>query len=297
MFKFIRLIPNICNISQNDITCRKLSDAEVILKEKGILLIPRELIFSENDERINELQNNIETYKSKLIDKNFPRNLKIDIHDSSSLNTHPAIIARKGESLIYRRNEFFFDIYKRRWTDIDNNLFDYYNPDKYLFEKLGINNYLLKVKKVSTNILQSLLKKKSIENPYSNLYIYKNVKHPRCLHVDTHRIMFKVFTSLTDVMDLDIGPISYIPGSNKRLGKLRSIFSTILSSYIYSDIGNQKNDAVLFGIQEALPIKTRFLDVLIANQSCVHGDLPCRKNNSDIQKLIHVHNFFSKSKS
>jgi len=297
VFKFIRLIPNICKIRQKDITCSKISEAKIILKDKGIVLIPRELIFSQKDGKINELQNNIETYRAKLSDKNFPRNLKIDIHDSSSLKTHPAILARKGKSLIYKRNEFFFDAYQRRWTDIDNNLFDYYNPDKYLFEKLGIDNYLLKVKEISNDIIKSLFKKNSIENPYSNLYIYKNVKHPRCLHVDTHRTMFKVFTSLTDVIDLDDGPISYIPGSNKLLGKLRSLFSTILSSYIYSDIGNQKNDAVLFGIQEVLPIKTRFLDVLIGNQSCVHGDLPFRKNNSNMQKLIHVHNFFSKSKS
>ena len=106
--------------------------------------------------------------------------------------------------------------------------------------------------------------------------------------------MFKVFTSLTDVMELDDGPISYIPRSNNSIGRVRSLFSTIISSYIHSDIGNQKNDAVLFGMQESLPIKTRFLDVLIGNQSCVHGDLPFKKNQSELQKLLHVHNFFTR---
>lgn len=295
MFNFLRLIPNLCKVKQEDITCRKISEATQILKEKGIVLIPRELFF-QNEKKINELQGNLETYKSIFIKNNFPKNLKINLHDSSSLNTHPAILARKGDSFIYKRKGTFFDIYKKKWRNIDKNLFDYYNPDKNLLEKFGLNEYLSKVKEVSQNIISSLFKKQDIDNPYTNLYIYKNVKDPRCLHVDTHKIMYKVFTSLTDVTTLDDGPISYVPGSNKLRGKLRSILSKILSSYIYSDIGNQKNDAVLFGIQESLAIKTRFLDVLIGNQSCVHGDLPAMKNNTKLQKIIYVHNFFTKSK-
>ena len=277
MFNFLRLIPNLCKVKQEDITCRKISEATQILKEKGIVLIPRELFF-QNEKKINELQGNLETYKSIFINNNFPKNLKINLHDSSSLKTHPAILARKGDSFIYKRKGTFFDIYKKKWRNIDKNLFDYYNPDKNLLEKFGLNEYLFKVKEVSQNIISSLFKKQDIDNPYTNLYIYKNVKDPRCLHVDTHKIMYKVFTSLTDV------------------GKLRSILSKILSSYIYSDIGNQKNDAVLFGIQESLAIKTRFLDVLIGNQSCVHGDLPAMKKNTKLQKIIYVHNFFTKSK-
>ena len=293
MFSFLRLIPNNCKVKQEEITCREISDAKQILKGKGIVLIPRELFF-QDEKKINALQSNIETYKSTFINDNFYRNLKKDLHDSSTLRTHPAIFARKGNSFIYKRNGVFFDTYQRRWKSVDKNLFDYYNPDKNLLEKLGINEYLSKVKDVSKTVIESLFKKKQIENPYTNLYIYKCVKDPRCLHVDTHKTMYKVFTSLTDVTTLDDGPITYVPGSNQPRGKLRSFLSTIISSYIHSDIGNQKNDAVLFGIQESLAIKTRFLDVLIGNQSCVHGDFPFRKKNSSLQKLIHVHNFFTR---
>ena len=293
MFNFLRLIPNICKVKQEDITCREISQAKKILKEKGIVLIPRELFF-QDEKKINALQNNIEVFKSIFINDNFHINLKRDLHDSSSLKTHPAIFARKGKSFIYKRNGIFFDAYQRRWKNIDENLFDYYNPDKNLLEKLGIEEYLSKVKEVSKTVIESLFKKKQLENPYTNLYIYKCVEDPRCLHVDTHKTMYKVFTSLTDVTTYDDGPITYVPASNKLRGKLRSFLSTIISSYIHSDIGNQKNDAVLFGIQESLAIKTRFLDVLIGNQSCVHGDLPFRKKNSSLQKLIHVHNFFTR---
>ena len=118
MFNFLRLIPNLCKVKQEDITCSKISEAKQILKENGIVLIPRELFF-QNKKKINELQSNLETYKSIFINSNFPRNLKIDLYDSSSLKTHPAILARKGDSFIYKRKGAFFDIYKRKWKNVD----------------------------------------------------------------------------------------------------------------------------------------------------------------------------------
>ena len=57
----------------------------------------------------------------------------------------------------------FFDAYQRRWKNIDENLFDYYNPDKNLLEKLGIEEYLSKVKKVSKTVIESLFKKSNLK--------------------------------------------------------------------------------------------------------------------------------------
>jgi len=37
VFNFLRLIPNLCKVKQEDITCRKISEATQILKEKGIV--------------------------------------------------------------------------------------------------------------------------------------------------------------------------------------------------------------------------------------------------------------------
>ena len=75
MFNFLRLIPNICKVKQEDITCREISHAKKILKEKGIVLIPRELFF-QDEKKINALQNNIEVFKSIFINDNFHINLK-----------------------------------------------------------------------------------------------------------------------------------------------------------------------------------------------------------------------------
>ena len=79
----------------------------------------------------------------------------------------------------------------------------------------------------------------------------------------------------SDINKLESGPITYVPKSHKKFGKLRAILSSLLSTYFYSDIEGG-HDAVLFGKQEAIPITTRFLDVVIGNQSCVHGDLPTK---------------------
>ena len=171
---------------------------------------------------------------------------------------------------------------------------DYYNPSSSILAEYDIDEYLNKVKEITQSIISLIFKSKTIFSPYSNIYIYRKVTSPRCLHVDTHRTQIKVFTSLSDVTSIEDGPISYVPGSNKMIGRTRSILSSFISTFLFSDIGNHKNDAVLYGRQEALPILTRPLDVVIGNQSCVHGDCKYIGNDNKLQKIIHVHNFFAK---
>ena len=294
MFSFFRYLPRCCNITQNKITSKSIHQSSEILKRNGVVIIPRELILSELNLKISEINQQIEDLIEKFKNNNFFKENSIKFYSPNTLDIHPAILAREGKSFVYTRDGIFFDSYKRIWKDIDNNLLDYYNPDKEIFKNIGIHIYLQKVQEISNEIISSLFKTKKINTPYTNLYIYKNVKYPRCLHVDTHNTMFKVFTSLTNILDIDDGPITYVPKSHKIIGRIRSLASTILSTYLYSDIGNQKNDAVLFGRQESIPIKTRLLDIVIGNQSNVHGDSPYLKKENNFQKLLHVHTFLVK---
>ena len=173
---------------------------------------------------------------------------------------------------------------------IKRGFFDFFNPSKGIFNE-EIFNYIKIAKKISLEVLNQMQKNKKFFNPYNNLYIYKSVRNPRCLHSDSHKEQFKSFLSLTDIDNIESGPISYVPKSHKKFGRLRALISSLLSTYFYSDIGDGGHDAVLFGKQEAIPITTRFFDVIIGNQSCVHGDLPIKKKN-DLQKLLYVHNLF-----
>ena len=294
MLSFLRILPGVCKKNQYELVPNDFDSASFILRRYGIVVIPREMILKELNLDVIKVEKKIEKLQDEFIDNKYFINNNITILNESTQTKHPALLAREGKTFLYKRNAVYFDIYKRKWTDIDTNLYDFYNPNISILVEYNIDEYIKKVKEISQPIISSVFKSKTIKSPYSNIYIYRNVTSPRCLHVDTHRTQFKVFTSLSDVTSIEHGPISYVPGSTQMMGRARSLLSSSISTFLFSDIGNQKNDAVLYGRQESLPILTRTLDVVIGNQSCVHGDCKYVGNKNKFQKIIHVHNFFSK---
>lgn len=294
MLSLLRILPSVCGKNQNELVPNDFDSASIILRRYGIVVIPREIILKEIDLDLYKVEKKIGELQDLFIDNEYFINKNIPILNETTLKQHTSLFARQGKSFLHIRNEVFFDIYRRKWRDIDTNMYDYYNPDSSILNDFYIDEYLNKVKEMTQTIISSIFKSKTIVSPYSNIYIYRKVTSPRCLHVDTHRKQFKVFTSLSDVTSIEDGPISYVPRSNKMRGRLRSIFSSFISTFLFSDIGNNKNDAVLYGRQESLPILTRPLDVVIGNQSCVHGDCKYVGNDNKLQKIIHVYNFFAK---
>ena len=62
-------------------------------------------------------------------------------------------------------------------------IFDFFNPSKGIFNE-EICKYINITKKFFKNFALNTENKK-FYNPYNNLYIYKSVRQPRCLHSDT----------------------------------------------------------------------------------------------------------------
>lgn len=280
-----------CVYSKLDLSAKSLKTAPSILNKYGLVVIPREVLYPNlNKDLLKSIRISMERIYDLFSEDNFIDELNYKIEYDSIRNEHPSQLARKKISFFSVRDKIFFNRNKKKWTGIDSGLFDFFNPDMTLFQD-NLIDYLNLAEKISLKIVQSVNSDYKLNIPYQNLYIYKEVNEPRCLHSDTHRLQYKSFVSLTDIDKIDFGPISYVPKSHKRIGKLRSLLSSFISSYFFSDIGNGKYDAVLFGKQEAIPITTRFLDLVIGNQSCVHGDLPCELNNK-IQKILFVNNIF-----
>ena len=293
MFDTFRSFPKACILSKIDLTAKSIDNASYILNKYGLVVIPREIIYS-NFEQVfcKSMRKSVEQLYLLFSDSNFIDNMSYKVEYDTLKSDHPAKLARRKNSFFSIRDKIFFDRKNNEWRNIDGGLFDFFNPDKKIFQN-NIINYINLTAKRSIDVIQSIKKDLKFEIPYQNLYIYKNVKDPRCLHSDTHKIQFNSFISFTDIDTVDCGPISYVPYSHKKIGKIRSLISSIISTYFYSDIGKGKYDAVLFGKQESIPITTRFLDVIIGNQSCVHGDLPYKLDNK-IQKMIFVNNIFPK---
>ena len=295
MYEIFRSLFRKCNISKAKITAISLKEASLILRKYGVVIIPREIAFPKlKKEKIIFLKNSMRDLYKEYSRSDFLDHIDLKVEYQSKIKKHASFFARNKNSFILVRDKTYFDKKYNEWRIIDEGFFDFFNPSKEIFNE-EICNYINITKKISLKILYQMQKNKKFDNPYNNLYIYKSVRQPRCLHSDTHKEQFKSFLSLTDINNLELGPITYVPKSHNKFGRLRSILSSLLSTYFYSDIGYGGHDAVLFGKQEAIPITTRFLDVVIGNQSCVHGDLPT-KNLNDLQKLLYVFNIFSLEK-
>ena len=295
MYEIFRSLFRKCNISKAKITAISLKEASLILRKYGVVIIPREIAFPKlKKEKIIFLKNSMRDLYKEYSRSDFLDHIDLKVEYQSKIKKHASVFARNKNSFILVRDKTYFDKKYNEWRIIDEGFFDFFNPSKEIFNE-EICNYINITKKISLKILYQMQKNKKFDNPYNNLYIYKSVRQPRCLHSDTHKEQFKSFLSLTDINNLELGPITYVPKSHNKFGRLRAILSSLLSTYFYSDIGYGGHDAVLFGKQEAIPITTRFLDVVIGNQSCVHGDLPT-KNLNDLQKLLYVFNIFSLEK-
>lgn len=296
MYEIFRSLFRRSNVSKAEITAFSLNDAPLILRKYGVVIIPREIAFPKlKKEKIIFLKNSMKDLYEGFSKTDFLDYMDLKVEYQSSTKKHAATFARNNSSFILVRDKIYFDKKNSEWNIIDGGLFDFFNPSKGIFNE-KIFNYIKITKQISLEVLDQMQKNKKFINPYNNLYIYQSVRNPRCLHSDTHKQQFKSFLSLTDIDNIELGPITYVPKSHKKIGRLRALISSLLSTYFYSDIGNGRHDAVLFGKQEAIPITTRFFDVIIGNQSCVHGDLPTKKQK-DLQKLLYVHNLFPLEKS
>ena len=178
--------------------------------------------------------------------------------------------------------EFYKDYYagnnlEKKYDGRDSGLIDIYNPQINLPDHHWINRILNESKKVINKKLN--FASHNINYTHSNLYIYRNVFKPKCLHVDSYKNQFKCFIPLSPSVEKERGCYAFVPRSHKMplIGiQLLGRFLNFLISN--SDLGHgPAGDATLFHIDTALPILAKPKDIIITCQKGVHGDIPSIK--------------------
>ena len=260
---------------------------------------------------INELNLYGITLKRKAINTSFfPNNIEEEINHLTKLyKPHDQILNYKNgdpfksgeackKSFYFLRGELgehFKDHYiennfKKKYDGKDIGLIDIYNPQLIFSSNHWINKILNESKKIIKDKID--FESKNIFYTHSNLYIYKNVSKPRCLHIDSYKKQFKCFIPLTPSIDKEKGCYAFVPSSHKfpliSLQLMGRLFNFIISN---SDLGYQPGgDASLFHIDAALPILAKPRDIIITCQKGVHGDIP---SNNPIDRYLLVLNYLA----
>lgn len=163
---------------------------------------------------------------------------------------------------------------KTSYNGFDDGLIDIFNPHL----NLETNNWLYKLHEIVKEKFENNNKIKAMKMNYthSNLYIYRNVQSPRCLHFDSYRKQFKLFIALNPSVSKELGCYCYIPFSHKKplifLQYLGSLINNLVKN---SDLGFYPNsDSTLFNISNSIPILTNSGDAVLTCQAGVHGDYP-----------------------
>ena len=273
------------------------------LRKKLRELIGGLIILSQGDRKVlkkNLLKFNYKELKKYGISINrncinkslFPKDIQKEINDIISiyksekevLNFNSGNPFKNGEALkksfyvkrgINLRNNSN-DYPKKNYYGKDNGLIDIFNPHLLLPKSHWINKLLDESKKIISNTIN--FEHYNINYTHSNLYVYENVKEPRCLHVDSYKNQFKCFIPLNPVLNEEKGCYSYVPSSHRIPLNIIQIFSRLLNFLISnSDLGYMpSNDANLFDIKTSFPILVNIGDLIITCQKGVHGDYPSK---------------------
>lgn len=161
---------------------------------------------------------------------------------------------------------------KRGEIGYDQNLLDFFNPQIWFCAKHSkihktLNKFTSGKIPEILNQVHSNLRPKNM-----NLYVHNNVTTPRIHHIDSIRSYFKVFLALSDQTSNACGPYALIPKSHKK-----KLFNYLMCSYnrrVLGKKGGQTTDATFYREDQLKPMHLGIGDVLISNQSCVHGALP-----------------------
>jgi hypothetical protein len=179
-----------------------ISDAVQRLRNDGIFITPSFVEAS----HIEELCQLIESYSNNYLSK--LRKEKYYEDDLAIIQTNQCMI--KGYASLAAYPKATLDIR----SGSDEGMIDIFSVDKLLKGTRGekiidqiVNNHFL------NNLLNSLPTPLVIQN--INSYVNSGITSTRGFHVDAYKEQIKIFIYLTDVLDLDNGPYTYVKGSHK----------------------------------------------------------------------------------
>jgi|TARA_B110001450_G_scaffold239547_1_gene247520 hypothetical protein len=183
--------------------------------------------------------------------------LEIDFKDSSYNE-----LAEKNNTILSKRGDIGYD----------QNFLDFFNP-QFWFSRRNPNIIPI-IEKFQNGAVPELLKKidTKLKPKNMNLYCHEGVSSPRTHHIDSIRNYFKVFLALTDQTDDSCGPFALIPGTHKN--KVFNYLMCLFNHRILGKKGGMATDATFYKKSKLKPMHLNIGDLLISNQSCVHGAIP-----------------------
>ena len=226
------------------------------LDKDGVFIIPNFINELESETLCTEIENVVRSYKQKLGDK-------INYEDET------ALIQTKRDRNLFRNYDDYAN-YHRPILNIragaDNGMLDIFNVDNLLKNKISKGLF----KKIRENLflnefLKSLPKSLKIQN--INSYVNSGITKTRGFHVDSYNNQIKFFLYLTDVMELNQGPYTFVKGSHKE-NPFRSINSQLSQGI------KIKTETPILNINDIYPILAKKGALVISDQSGFHRGFP-----------------------
>ena len=231
-----------------------------ILDKDGIFIIPNFINEIESDTLCTEIENAVELYKLKLGDK-------INFEDET------ALVQTKPNKNKFKKYDDY-DNYPKPILNVregaDNGMLDIFNIDNLLGNKLS-SGIFSKIRNDSflNDFLKSLPKNLKMKN--INSYVNSGITKTRGFHVDSYKNQIKFFIYLTDVIELNHGPYTYVKGSHKE-NMYRSINGQL------SENLNIKTETPIVNMNDIYPILAKKGSLVISDQSGFHRGYPQSKN-------------------
>lgn len=236
------------------------SEAIKKLNNDGVFIIPNFLSPTNADELCKLIEEYSDIYSLKLSNKEFYQ----DKFALIQVNQKKI----KGYSSLASHSKTVFDVR----SGADEGMIDIFNIDKLLEGTKGenlinqiINNSFL------TSLLKSLSKPLAINN--INSYVNSGITNTRGFHVDAYKEQIKIFIYLTDVLDFDNGPYTYVKGSH-----LESKYRRI-NQYLSSE-QKAKTETPVVPFDQVYPILSPKGSLIVSDQSGFHRGFPQSSNGN-----------------
>lgn len=175
-------------------------------------------------------------------------------------------------------------------SKVDENMIDLFFKRRFALDetdrKINGGEFVLRMDElheISFHILEPFFSSIGYKYSHSNLYLYKGVMRPRCLHIDSFVTHFKAMIILKELTHSS-GPYSYVPQSHRFY--LRKSFAIILNKIFGSSLGNHKYDMTTFSSINAKRFIAQDGSLIITNQSGIHGDFPAQLDDNDKYSLV-----------
>ena len=230
------------------------------LDKDGIFIVPNFINEIESNTLCSEIENVVKTYKQKLGDK-------INYEDQT------ALIQTKPDKNKLKKYDDYADYPKPILNErdgADNGMLDIFNIDNLLKDKFS-SSVFDKIRKDSflNDFLKSLPKSLKMKN--INSYVNSGITKTRGFHIDSYKNQIKFFIYLTDVMELNQGPYTFVKGSHKE-NPFRSVNSQL------SEGLKIKTETPIVNMNDIYPILAKKGTLVISDQSGFHRGYPQSEN-------------------